>query len=910
MLRRLPPAIAQFVARPATERRIGPFLLLHQLGQGGFAPVWAARETYDDTDVRDAAVKLFALGRQANFAREQLIREARALCRVDHPHVVRFYSLVIDEPAGVGALAMELVAGQSLGARIREFGPLPATEVLQIGTALANALEDVHRAGLLHRDVKPDNVVESAGTYKLIDFGIAWPTEGEDEAESVAEPGQTARMGQHVTGTIGFVAPEYLHGEPPSISGELYAFGATLHTCLLGYPPAARTNAFPWDLDPDVLEGKRPAPAVNTRASDAPPILVDLIERLITPMPQHRPASAGWVAERLRAMAQDTSRRTKILPQEDAGPFRGLGRFEAEHRDVFFGRDGEIGSVLELLRRRSLVVLVGPSGSGKSSLARAGVLPRVAEGALEQWPQSWDTVIIAPGSDPRAAVVKSLSPWLGEEIPADVESLVDLLDDHVQNHGCGLLLFLDPLEELVTLESEGTAASRAFFVELLVRLGEATPEGVKVLGAARRDLLDPLLALPALGKTLARSFVLIEPLTPPALREVLAQALDAYGYRLEDDVLVDELLAGVETSANAMPLVAFALTEAWRMRDRAGKRITRAGLLAMGGVRGALEKHAEATLHKFVVDNIDKQEAARRMLLSLTTLEGTRAPKPLDKLRLAGGKHADEFVKVFVEARLCVPVEGGVTLAHEALITQWGRLDQWLDAARPARLVLAELERAARFWKTDPEVAPLIRGARLERIQSEVHGAEGEWLSDEARAYLTASVRAARRRRMGMGIGIGIGMASIAALVVGGAVGLQWFHSTKTAPQVERGLQAPRGSEKATVKATNLVEAPAVPRPLTTRDDAVSVIPVKTSEANKRGVTRNVAPKVQVSAEVQEKDLQEEPALVQEKVLQEEPAPVPIKALEMPSAVPMVTTTATGAPSPTSPWEFEPERTR
>ena len=836
-MRRLALSIAQLVARPAHERRIGPFLLLQRLGQGGFAPVWAARETYDDADVRDAAVKLFALGRQGNSAREQLIREARALCRVNHPNIVRFYALAIDEPTGVGGLAMELLAGRTLGARIRESGPIPSAVVLRIGMALANALEEVHRAGLLHRDVKPDNIVETADTYKLIDFGIALSAEEETDADVENEPDQTARIGPRITGTVGFVAPEYFHGEPPSVAGELYALGATLHTCLLGFPPAAKTNSFPWDLDQEVLEGKRPAPAVNLRAPDAPHALVDLIERLIAPHPQHRPPSAAWVAERLGAMMQGSSRRTKHFPPEDVGPFRGLGRFEADDRDVFFGRDGEIASVLELLRRRSFVVLVGPSGSGKSSLARAGILPRIAEGALEQWPKNWDTLTITPGADPRAAVLKSLSAYLEVDVPDDVEGLVELLDDHVQDHGRGLLVFVDPLEELVTLEGEGSAESRSFFIELLVRLAESPPEGVKLLGAARRDLVDALLALPDLGKTLARSFVLIEPLTPTTLREVLERALDTYGYTLEDDVLVDELLAGVETSANAMPLVAFALTEAWRLRDTRGKRLTRAGLVAMGGVRGALEKHAERTLQKFANGDDDKLESARRMLLGLTTVEGTRATKALDKLRLLGRDHTDEFVKLFVEARLLVPVEGGVTLAHEALITQWRRLEKWLNAARPARLVVGELERGARFWKTDPEVAPLIRGARLERMQNEVHAADGEWLSDEAWAYLTASMQAARRRRLWMWGALG----GLAFVMVVGLCGVRWVNSMRPATQLERVLQSP---EKAAVSTVQSVE----PAPIAVSSQSsmpeerfVPVITVKTTETRKRGVAPTVA---------------------------------------------------------------------
>src|SRR5690242_6759764 len=162
---RLSPAIQRLVERPEAERRLGPFRLVEQLGHGGFAPVWLAREVYGSTDLRTAAVKLFAL---EPGGRRQIVEEARSLCRVEHPNVVRFYALPIDEALGVMGLAMEHVAGASLADR-----RLSPAEALAAGIAVASALAAVHRAGLVHRDVKPANVVEAGGTYKLIDFGIA-----------------------------------------------------------------------------------------------------------------------------------------------------------------------------------------------------------------------------------------------------------------------------------------------------------------------------------------------------------------------------------------------------------------------------------------------------------------------------------------------------------------------------------------------------------------------------------------------------------------------------------------------------------------------------------------------------------------------------------------------------------------
>ena len=170
----LPAAVARLLERPAAERRLGPFLLVEPLGHGGFAPVWLAREVYGATVLRTAAVKLFSLevasgapfrGDARSAARDRIVAEARALCSVEHPNVVRFYALPMDEAEGVMGLAMEHVAGTPLDARIAAGGAgapgrLSVAESLRVGIAIASALSAVHRAGLAHRDVKPSNIVQ------------------------------------------------------------------------------------------------------------------------------------------------------------------------------------------------------------------------------------------------------------------------------------------------------------------------------------------------------------------------------------------------------------------------------------------------------------------------------------------------------------------------------------------------------------------------------------------------------------------------------------------------------------------------------------------------------------------------------------------------------------------------------
>ncbi|MEO7094695.1 MAG: protein kinase, partial [Polyangiales bacterium] len=186
---RLSPALQSFLELPGEQRRIGPFHLIEQLGKGGFAPVWLAEEIYGATKLRTAAVKIFSfddIDARSGSARSSssgerrralITEEARALCRVEHPNVVRFYALPTDDERGLIGLAMEYVAGTALDRKISgEAGAirkLPLAEVLSVGIAVASALAVVHQAGLVHRDIKPANVIEAGGLYKLIDFGIA-----------------------------------------------------------------------------------------------------------------------------------------------------------------------------------------------------------------------------------------------------------------------------------------------------------------------------------------------------------------------------------------------------------------------------------------------------------------------------------------------------------------------------------------------------------------------------------------------------------------------------------------------------------------------------------------------------------------------------------------------------------------
>ncbi|WP_437328354.1 serine/threonine-protein kinase [Sorangium sp. So ce381] len=322
--------------------RLGPFRLVRQLGSGGFAPVWLAEEVYEGRKLRDVAIKLFFVPEQlagssdATAAwRDTILDEAQALCRVEHPNVVRFYSFQRDDALGVVGLVMEYVAGTSLDELSREAGRLPERVVLEAASAVAWALSAVHTAGLVHRDVKPANVVRGSGVYKLIDFGISggnarsWvdggrtapagppPTvavDGYSGTVLAEEPagatmtlsvpvvaGGVRELGSVLAGTPGYIAPECAVGQSATPASDLYALGVLIFRLRTGSLPAEieRRNgeAAHWLLVP-----RRPAPPLEALVPDptaATGLLSRLTATLIALDPQSRPRHADQVAREL-----------------------------------------------------------------------------------------------------------------------------------------------------------------------------------------------------------------------------------------------------------------------------------------------------------------------------------------------------------------------------------------------------------------------------------------------------------------------------------------------------------------------------------------------------------------------------------------------------------------------------------
>ena len=274
--------------RPAGSR-IGAYEIVAPLGAGGMGEVYRAR---DDRLERDVAVKVLPAGALADEAqRRRFRREALALSRLNHPGVATVHEF--DREGGSDFIVMELVAGETLAARL-EAGALPPDQVTDFGIQIAEALEAAHERGVLHRDLKPTNIVVTAkGRVKVLDFGLAKLAHADVDTRATT----LITAGDAVAGTLAYMAPEQLLGEEADAGSDLFALGVVLYEMATGRLPWRQTLA-----TAQVNEILRVAPLPPTELRPELPVHVErIILKALEKAPAARYRSAAELATELRA---------------------------------------------------------------------------------------------------------------------------------------------------------------------------------------------------------------------------------------------------------------------------------------------------------------------------------------------------------------------------------------------------------------------------------------------------------------------------------------------------------------------------------------------------------------------------------------------------------------------------------
>ncbi|MET9686974.1 serine protease [Streptomyces sp. NPDC006514] len=446
-------------------------------------------------------------------------------------------------------------------------------------------------------------------------------------------------------------------------------------------------------------------------------------------------------------------------------PFRSLSAFQETDAPLFHGRQAESDELVGALAAERWVAVVGASGAGKSSLALAGVVPRLrAAGAA--------AVVVRPtsGSSPLAVLAAALLPLLESELSetqrlARISELTGVLlrgglADVVARalelqESRRLLVVVDQFEELLAL-------APAAVDELAdVLFDDALPRTVRVLTTLRADFLEIALAHPRLGAVLGRRIHALGPLGPERLREVVTAPVDAIpGVRYEP-ALVDRILEDTSTEPGALPLLGFTLDLLWQ--GQRGGLLTWQAYQDLGGVTGALSAHADQVWAEYVPEQ--DEPVARRLFTQLIRIPtGSPAATRRMALRTDLGEEEWRVAQQLATTRLLVTgrsAEGTETveLAHEALINGWGKLAQWAAEDRSFLVWRESLRHDMDRWEhaeRDPELLPTtvaLAGARqwVPERDGDLSGGERAYLAS-GRAYRRSRARWVRIRRSAVAV--------------------------------------------------------------------------------------------------------------------------------------------------------------
>ena len=797
--------------------------LQEQIGVGGFGAVYRA---FQSAVGREVAIKIILpkLANNPEFIRRFEI-EAQTIARLEHMHIAPLHDYWRD-PDGT-YLVMRYFRGGSLALALRD-GAYDLQAAALLLDQIASALTVAHRNKVIHRDLKPGNILlDEDGNAYLADFGIA-------KDLSHSDSGLTGVNA--IIGSLDYISPEQARSEPITPRTDIYSLGVVLYEVLTGahpfpglssverlykhlnepLPVIDRSENGIWDdinaviqkataKDPTRRFGDALAMAAAFREgaqldrSDAGDHVVEqltrreqeILQRIIAGLSNKEIAqelfveisTVKWyiyqifrklgVRSRMQCIVRarelnlvvggesdsdlltitggGTS--TSFLPQPK-NPYKGLRPFQAADTGDFFGREKLISTLVEQMGQTGefarFLAVVGPSGSGKSSVVRAGLIPALWRGDLRE-SEKWFIVDMLPGTHPldelevalmRVAADQARN--LHEPLARDPRGLVRASQLILPDDGSELVVIVDQFEEVFTLVED--EASRQHFLDLLYTAVTAARSRVRVVITLRADFYDKPLHYPEFGEMVRRRMETILPLSADELQRAISRPAEQVGVTFEEG-LVATIVSEIHYQPGALPLLQYALTELFDNRE--GRNLTHLAYEHIGKTIGALARRAES-----IYDESDQvgRETARQMFLRLVTLgEGAEDTRRRvfrsELLAIATDPDGmDEVIDTYTSYRLLSLDHDPATrtpmveVAHEAILREWQRLRNWLDESRHDIRQQRLLAAAAADWQNaSKDSSYLLHGARLEQFES--------WatetllaLTPEEREYLQVSV--------------------------------------------------------------------------------------------------------------------------------------------------------------------------
>ncbi|MEO6350484.1 MAG: serine/threonine-protein kinase, partial [Candidatus Limnocylindrales bacterium] len=704
----------------------------------GIGQLGEVHRAYQPSVGREVALRTFG---RATVCHPQFVRRfetaSRRITRVEHPHVVALLDYWREPHRAV--MVSRLMTGGNLRERIPPdgFGPV---RTLGIVETVASALASAHRHGVVHGRIRPENVLFDGEDHAFIaDLGI-------DEICA----------GVMTFASSAYDAPERLGGALATPASDIYSLGVLVEHLLCGSPP-------PLDRSLDITEG--PASAVLRRATD--------------PDPTRRHQSIDELMGELRDAfsVPDSSASTFV---ETRNPYRGLEAFDQADSGDFYGRDQSVAEMVAVLQHQSLLVVVGPSGIGKSSAVKAGLLPALAAGAV-LGSESWLVTELVPGREP----LQNLAAALGRVASADLPDVVGVLLSGTRSLAAvveelapgspGVLIVIDQLEELFTQTNDD--AERRRFVGILIDVAQTPDSTVRLVATLRADYFDRPLAYPGFDGAIHGRTVALGAMSADELADAVRLPASTVGVHVEPGV-VDRIVAEAELQPGSLPLVQHTLAELFRTRKT--NAITSAELDDVGGVSGAIGRRAEqifqslegrcrtaAELLFLRLVSVTEEHGDTRRRVRRTELDQSGiATDDLDTVLAEYGRH-----RLLTFDRDPATRAPTVELAHEALLTDWERFASWVDESREDLIARRRVESATRDWvEAGSDASFLYGGARLEL--AEAWAAESCFQpGDDERQFLAASREKvdhdrARRSRRRRGLIAVLATAAVAATVM------------------------------------------------------------------------------------------------------------------------------------------------
>ena len=784
----------------ATGQVIKGYELREAIGEGGFGAVFRA---YQSLVQREVAIKIILpeFANKPDFVRG-FEREAQLVARLEHLHIVPLYDYW-REPDGA-YLIMRWLRGGSLANSLKTDGPWEIDAAARLLDQIASALTTAHRGNVVHRDIKPANILldEEHNAY-LTDFGIA-KTLGHDEEE---EGG--------LAGSPYYLSPEQITGDSVSAQTDIYGLGIVLYELLTGMRPF-NADTFSQLLMQHISEM---VPPLREFRTGLPLELDAVVQRATAKKPEDRFPDALEMARAFRQAAgminpgvgstqvsvigevsegfQDYLATLNFPLSQIVNPYKGLRPFEEADSSDFFGREVLIERLLNRLREQTpdvrFLAVVGPSGSGKSSVVKAGLLPKLREGVL---PGSGDWFIadMVPGNDPLSQLLsallsvavnvpENLGTWLREN-----EGGLPELIRYIMPAGSEVVLVIDQFEEVFTRSEH--EADRLMFLRSLYDAALESDSNLRIIITLRADFYDRPLLYPAFGELMRQRTEVVLPLSAEELGSVIVSPAERIGLTVEPE-LVAAIIAEVSEEPGALPLLQYALTELFERREGLALRLK--AYRESGGILGALARRAEELYTKL---DEARQGLVRQLFLRLVTPgEGTDdTRRRIRWAEMLAIKDENALIQgildVFGKYRLLTfdndpqTREPTIEVAHEAMIRQWQRLREWIDESREELRLERRLSAATEEWqKQKRDSSFLATGVRLQQfeglvdtgsialgenerafVRDSVAQREAKIVEEEVRRAHEAMLERRDRRRLQVLVGIFV----TAAIVAGG----------------------------------------------------------------------------------------------------------------------------------------------